>query len=274
MQMICHIHVKNVKEDSEHYVDQLNMPDIAEYSNILYQMMNHLIQAERFYWGEEKGSQITKDIGECYDKIVYWRRNLFMLPNGGAGKNYIREMTRLLNSWNEDSPLKDIAMKAIHIMPALLLQKPSKTSKSKDHLKALERRLEVWNKGDITALFREAETLQQRLPKPQEKSDIASISRRFKNLMESGNVNGAIKLITNNMGGGILPLDDETLETLHQKHPEGKEADENIMLTGPIQHVDPILYEAIDETLVLKAAQRTKGGSGPSGLDADGWRKP
>jgi len=116
-----------------------------------------------------------------------------MLPNGGAGRNYIREMARLLNSWNEESPLKDIAMKAIHIMPALLLQKPSKTSKSKDNLKALERRLEVWNKGDILALFKEAETLQQRLPKPQEKSVIASISRRFKNFMESGNVNGAIR---------------------------------------------------------------------------------
>ena len=98
--MICFIHVKNVREDSEHYVDQL--------------------------------------ISECYDKIVYWRRNLFMLPNGGAGKNYIRKMTRLLNSWNEESPLKDIATKAIHIMVALLLQKPSKTSKSKDYLKALE----------------------------------------------------------------------------------------------------------------------------------------
>ena len=38
--------IKNVREDSEHYVDQLNMPDIAEYINILYQMMHHLIQAK------------------------------------------------------------------------------------------------------------------------------------------------------------------------------------------------------------------------------------
>ena len=30
---------------------------------------------------------------------------------------------------------------------------------------------------------------------------------------------------------------------------------------------------SIDETLVLKAASSTKGGSGPSGLDVDGWRK-
>ena len=78
-------------------------------------------------------------------------------------------------------------------MQDLILQKPSKSSKSKDHLKAVERRLEVWNKGGISALFREANTLQQRLPKPQERSDVASISKRFKIMMESGNVNGAIK---------------------------------------------------------------------------------
>ena len=39
---------------------------------------------------------------------------------------------------------------------------------------------------------------------------------------------------------------------------------------GPVQTVDPVLFEVIDKTLVLKAAKRTKGGSG---LDADGWRK-
>lgn len=40
--------------------------------------------------------------------------------------------------------------------------------------------------------------------------------------MESRNVNGAIKSITSNMGGGFLLLYDETLEILHQKQPEGK----------------------------------------------------
>ena len=44
-----------------------------------------------------------------------------------------------------------------------------------------------------------------------------------------------------------------------------KEVDENIMVTGPMQHVEPIP----DETFVLKTAQRTKGGAGPSGLDTD-----
>ena len=165
-------------------------------------------------------------------------------------------------------------MKAIHVMPALLLQKPSKTSKSKDHVKALERRLELWRKGEIISLMREAETLQSRLPKPTDKRDIASISKRFKNLMENGNVNGAIKLLTDNMAGGILSLNDETIETLRQKHPEARETNEDVIMQGPTPTVDPIVYDVIDESLVLKAAQVTKGGSGPSGLDADGWRKP
>ena len=66
-----------------------------------------------------------------------------MLPNGTSGKNFIREITRLLRAWNDNTPLKEIAMKAIHVMPALLLQKTSKTSKSKDHVNTLERRLNL-----------------------------------------------------------------------------------------------------------------------------------
>ena len=55
-----------------------------------------------------------------------------MHPNGAAGKKFIREVTRLLNSWYENSALARISMKAVHIMPALLLQKPSSSSKSKE----------------------------------------------------------------------------------------------------------------------------------------------
>ena len=84
--------------------------------------------------------------------------------------------------------------------------------------------------------------------------------------MQRGNVNGAMKLLTNNMGG----LNDDTLRLLQLKHPTGKAADENTILQGPEKKINPIVYETIDESSVLRAAQITKGGSGPSGLDADG----
>ncbi|XP_057308911.1 uncharacterized protein LOC130647166 [Hydractinia symbiolongicarpus] len=231
-------------------------------------------QPERFYWGNERGTDAIDQINSCYKKIVFWRRNLFMLSNGATGKNFLREVTRLLNSWVENSPIKCIALKAMHVMPALLLQKPSKNSKSKDHVNALQRRLEWWNKGDFQALCDECEMLQSRLPKPTERRNIEVVSRKFKDLMQIENVNGAIKLLTNNMAGGILPLNDETFNLLRVKHPPGEQAKEDVILQGPLSTVNPIVYDVIDDTYVLKAAQVTKGGSGPSGMDADGWRKP
>ena len=49
-----------------------------------------------------------------------------MVPSGGGDKKFIKEITRLINLWTNDSPLENIALKAIHIMPALLLQRPNK----------------------------------------------------------------------------------------------------------------------------------------------------
>ena len=67
-----------------------------------------------------------------------------MLPSGKAGRKFIGEVSRLMNEWLRDSPMKDIAFKAIIVMPRLLLKKPSHNSKPKDNLRALERRLELW----------------------------------------------------------------------------------------------------------------------------------
>ena len=86
--------------------------------------VNEKINVESFYWNTIKGSEITRTINDIHNKIVYWRKNLFMLPNGGSGNNYIREITRLMNQWVEGSPMKNISLKAIHIMPSILLQKP------------------------------------------------------------------------------------------------------------------------------------------------------
>ena len=83
-----------------------------------------------------------------------------MLPTGAAAKKYIAETTKLMNGWTNNSPLKDMAFKAIHIMPSLFLQKPSRTSKAKDHLKALERRIDLWSNGNIDELLFEDETIQ------------------------------------------------------------------------------------------------------------------
>ena len=49
------------------------------------------------------------------------------------------------------------------ILPALLLQQPSKTSKAKDHSSKLEIRFQLWKDGNILDLLREGRTILERL---------------------------------------------------------------------------------------------------------------
>ena len=86
-----------------------------------------------------------------------------MVATGTACKTIIDEISRLLNLWTNNMPPKNLALKGIHDMPALLLQNPSQTSKAKDHLQALERRLRLWEKVNITELVNESKTIHDRL---------------------------------------------------------------------------------------------------------------
>ena len=110
-----------------------------------------------------------------------------------------------MNGWTNNSPFKDIAFTAIHVMPSLL-QKPGKTSKAKDYLKALERKIDLWINGNIDELLFEGETIQSRLHHINTLYSIGELSKRFALLMEKGNVNGALKLLASNISNGILPF--------------------------------------------------------------------
>ena len=82
-----------------------------------------------------------------------------------------------------------------------------------------------------------------------------------------------MKNLTNNMKNGILPLTRQTLNQLQLKHPEGKEASQEILLTDTPETIHPIKFESVDVEKIQKAAVKTQGRSGPSGMDADGWKR-
>ena len=89
---------------------------------------------------------------------------------------------------------------------------PSKSSKAKDHTQALDRCITLWDEGNIEGLLYEGMTSEQRLRSDKENMTVAKISLKFKNLLSKGNVNGALKLLTDNMHSGILPFNNETTQ--------------------------------------------------------------
>ena len=152
----------------------------------------------------------------------------------------------MINAWVFDTPIRNIALKAMHVMPALLLQKPSKNSIPKDHLKSLERRFEIWKKGNLNELYEEGKSIQDRLKSDESPNDIVKISKKFKFQMQKGNINGSLKISNNNMNSGILPLTDETLQLLKSKYPDAKDTSQQALLQGPIQKMHPLAYDDID----------------------------
>ena len=46
-----------------------------------------------------------------------------------------------------------------------------------------------------------------------------------------------------------------------------------MLLRGEKPFFDLVIFSGIDETTIATAALRTRGAAGPSGMDADSWRK-
>lgn len=118
-----------------------------------------------FTWGDYDSISITRSIEVAYSEVVHWRKNTFQVPLGNAGKGSVSELSRLYLAYADGSALEAIALKACTVLSILLLQKPFKSSKHKDHSACLARRLPIWKRGDIMNLLQEGRSLQSRLTK-------------------------------------------------------------------------------------------------------------
>ena len=217
--------------------------------------------------------ETEKHINDAYEKMSVWRRNLFRLPKCKTGKEFIMEMTRLINSWCSKSPLRQYSLKALMVMPNLLLQQTSYKAKTSENKTTLERRLVLWKDGKIDQLIAECMVLQSRLEKSKSKPTDGDISNTFNKLMLQGRINAAIRLLSQTKNSGVLPLTQDTMQELHLKHPDAKPKYDDLLLQGPIKFLSPVIYDTINEDTTAKAAIITKGAAGMSSLNADDWRR-
>ena len=102
-------------------------------------------------------------------------------------------------------------------------------SKAKEDVVHLERRLNLWLKGDRNTLHVEGHEIQHILLKENYTTRTRSVSmgekaRIFSKQMMEGKVKSALRMIANDECGGVLPLTDEVLQSLKGKHPTRKQA--------------------------------------------------
>ena len=122
-------------------------------------------------------------------------------------------------------------------------------------------------------LLNETRTIQKRLPQQQKPQSTEEKAKIFDKLVLEGKVNAAFRLLDDDTSNGALPLSADVIRTLRQKHPDAKPSIDIMMLHGPFNHVNEIIFDGIKTDLVRKCAIRTKGSHRPSGLDGDFWSK-
>ena len=163
-------------------------------------------------------------------------------------------------------------MKALMVLSTLLLQKISLTSKSKDNIETLKRRLNQCKDGQREKLLVEGKTIQERLFKDNVKNQSSDRKATlFAQFMENRKANKALKLLESSKKGAILSLIEETFEMFLEKHLKASEASSDILIEEEVQNVHCVIYDGIDSKMVRDAIIKTRGFAGPSGLDADGW---
>ena len=80
-----------------------------------------------------------------------------------------------------------------------------------------------WHLGNIMEIDRECYTIQKLLKNTSPTNSTETVSRKFESLMKKGIVTGAVKLLTSNVDGGILPVNEKTMLFLQSKRPEPQE---------------------------------------------------
>ena len=222
-------------------------------------------------WTNSEGTQ--KVIEEIYNRIIFYKHhNIFTPTQGRSTEMMMEEMTRIITEYNADTSGSKMALKKLMIMPKLLLQKEHTKAKQKENDHALKRRIVLWRQERYEELMHEAEAIQKRILKHPRLKTQEDVPRKFRHKMEEGNVRQAARLLQPHCEEGLLPINDDTIEKLKQKHPTKKGASQEALLTGEIEVPHEVTFRSITSEMVRKVATETKGAPGPSGMDASTWR--
>ena len=106
--------------------------------------------------------------------------------------------------------MQHLALKAAIVLLAVALSKPGQRSKAKEHQECLEKRLTLWRNGEIESLLREGRMIQRRLSKSKE-NDPPNKARIFAKLVMEGQINSALRYLSEDDSGGVLPLTDDVV---------------------------------------------------------------
>ena len=99
--------------------------------------------------------------------------------------------------------------------------------------------------------------------------------------MTSGKISNALRCLDENQKGQVLSLNDKikgqtVYQALLDKHPKPSSCHENYKVQQPYETTlpfHPTIFDKLNSSAIRRSAMKTHGSHGPSGLDANEWRR-
>ncbi|KAI0987371.1 hypothetical protein GJ496_001680 [Pomphorhynchus laevis] len=103
----------------------------------------------------EIGGYLSNDISQIYKEIIHWIPNLFNLLQCSASKNFVRLTSEIPREFNTFEKRNDNTIKRLTVLFQIVLQRIN-TRKISSIRKTIERRIEMWNEGNLDEIITEA----------------------------------------------------------------------------------------------------------------------
>ena len=231
-------------------------------------------------WDVESSLQIIRS---AYAEAAHYRPNLFSIPSGTVGTQFVNNLSRFFKCFGDCSTGEGITLKAAMVYCQLTLQQPLRAMDRQTHVDCLRRRLALLDAGDINSLLIEARTVQQLKnggpkgkPATKQTSDEG---RKFSSLVYSRKTGAAVRMLCEDQMNGHHQLGNTVnnhtvYDILKEKHPSAELLDPSAAIPGPCPPPPhSILFTALDRKAIRKAALKTTGAAGPTGMFAGNWRR-
>ena len=114
--------------------------------------------------------------------------------------------------------------------------------------------------------------IQKRITKSK-KPEPPNRSKILAKLVMEGQINSALRFLSEEDCGCLLPLGDDVMRQLKNKQSSAQDAQLGALLFGPAEDAPHILYHEMKGKMVREAALKNKGSGGPSGINANGFRR-
>ena len=113
--------------------------------------------------GDHDAAASCQIIIAAYEEAVHFAPNLHQVPQGGVGSKFVNLLAGLYQRFGVGATGDGLALEAAMVMTQLLLQQPVGCQNVREHRQHLERRLGLWEQGDVNNLMIEARTVQAQL---------------------------------------------------------------------------------------------------------------